>query len=291
MKVFLDTANLEEIKEAKELGILDGVTTNPSLMKKEVERLKKKGKNINLEKYIKDILKTCKGKPVSLEVTTNTYEEMVKEGEKLYKKFNPIAKNVYIKIPSNPSFKENSGKEFEGLKAIRALSKKSIPINCTLIFTPEQALMAAKAGAKFVSPFAGRIDDFLRDKEKRKYEKHDYFPAFGDTNKKGQLLEDNGIVSGVNLISEIKEIFEEHDIESEVLAASIRNPRQMRECALAGADIATCPYEVLKSSMEHKKTFEGMKKFTKDVVEEYAKFGTSKTPSKSKTKKSSKKTK
>jgi transaldolase len=264
MKLFIDSADINEIKEILSYGILDGVTTNPSLIKKAVE----KRKNVNMESYIKEILKVCKGKPVSLEVIGTDFKTMVSEGENLYKKFNKVAKNVYIKIPVNPCLEENCTTSSDGIKAIKYLSNKKIPINCTLIFTPEQALLAAKAGAKMVSPFAGRIDDYIREMERMKFNKDDYFPEKGF--KKGKkVLNDNGIVSGTDLIKETAEIFKKQKIKSEILAASIRNPRQFREVAEAGADIATVPFSVIKKLLQHYKTAEGMKKFTEDVVKEY----------------------
>lgn len=267
MKLFLDTAYLEEIEKASEAGILDGVTTNPSIMKKAVEELhKSKGEEIDLEEYIKRILEAAEGKPVSLEVTGHNYEEMIEEGQKLYNKFNKINDNVFVKIPVNPSF---GGEErtFEGVKAINELTDEGIPVNATLIFTPEQALMAAKAGASFVSPFAGRINDLVREKNGWDWEKGDYFPAKGVEDGE----DDNGIKSGIDLVRECVEIIDEHDIEgAEVLAASIRNKRMLRESALVGADIVTAPPSIIKSSLEHEKTVEGMKSFTEDTVDEYA---------------------
>ena len=147
MKLFIDTADLDEIKEAISYGILDGVTTNPSLIKKAVEKLKKSGKEIDMESYIREILKICKGKPVSLEVIGTNYSEMVKEGKLLFKKFNSVAKNVYIKIPVDPCIESKCSSSADGIKAIKTLSKNGIPINCTLIFTPEQALLAAPLAA------------------------------------------------------------------------------------------------------------------------------------------------
>lgn len=263
MKIFIDSADLNEIREINSYGILDGVTTNPSLIKKAAEKYEIK----DLKTYIKKILKICKGKPVSLEVIGSSYEEIVREGKKLFKIFNPIAKNVYIKIPVNPCI-DNKKNSADGIKAIRELSKKNIPVNCTLVFTPEQALLAAKAGAKLVSPFAGRIDDYLRDKNKIKYEKEDYYPKNG-LKKANKIIQDNGIISGVDLVSKISLIFDLNKINCKVLAASIRNNQQFRECAEVGADIATLPYKVIKSLLEHPKTKEGMKKFTKDIVPEY----------------------
>lgn len=268
IKIFIDSSKLDEIKEAYSYGIIDGVTTNPTLIKEAIEDLKAKGHEIDMETYIKEILKVAKGTPVSLEVIGTTYQDMVEEGKKLYKLFNPVANNVYIKIPVSPSFEEDSSNIFDGIRAIKELSRHGIPINCTLIFTPEQALMAAKAGAKFVSPFTGRIDDFIRQENQISFNKNDYFPALG-WEKDEEVLEDNGIVSGVDLVSQCVEIFKMYDIKSEVLAASIRNPRQVREVALAGADIATLPLNVIKKCLIHYKTMEGMKKFTSDVVPEY----------------------
>ena len=222
-----------------------------------------------MEHYIKEILKICKGKPVSLEVIGTNYEEMVTEGKDLFKKFNSVAKNVYIKIPVNPCLEENCSSSSEGIKTIKTLSMKNIPVNCTLIFTPEQALLAAKAGAKIVSPFTGRVDDYIREMNRIKFNKEAYFPKEGF--KKGKkILEDNGIVSGIDLVEECVKIFRKSKIKTKVLAASIRNTRQFREAAEVGADIATVPFSVIKKLLEHHKTAEGMKKFTEDIVPEYA---------------------
>jgi len=264
MKIFIDSADIDEIKEVLSYGILEGVTTNPSLIKKAVE----KRKGISIESYIKDILRVCKGKPVSLEVVGTDYREMIEEGKTLFKKFNPVAKNVYVKIPVNPCLERECDMNFDGIKAIKTLSREKIPVNCTLIFTPEQAFLASKAGAKIVSPFIGREDDYIRKMNRIKFKKEDYFPEEGFRKGK-KLLEDDGIVSGVDLIIECIEILRQSHLKTEVLAASIRNTRQFREVAEIGADIATLPLKVIKKLLEHKKTVEGMKKFTKDVVPEY----------------------
>ena len=220
-------------------------------------------------KYIKEILKICKGKPVSLEVIGTDCNEMVTEGRRLFKKFNRVAKNVYIKVPVNPCLEENCSRSSDGIRAIKNLSREKIPINCTLIFTPEQALLAAKAGAKIVSPFTGREDDYIREMNRIKFNKESYFPKEGF--KKGKkILEDKGIVSGVDLVEECVKIFRKSKIKTEVLAASIRNVTQFREVAEVGADIATVSFEVIKKLLEHKKTVEGMKQFVKDIVPEYA---------------------
>lgn len=269
MKIFIDSADIEEIKEIINYGILEGVTTNPSLIKKAVEKIKKSGKKINMGNYIKEILKICKGKPVSLEVIGTDCNEMVTEGRRLFKKFNRVAKNVYIKVPVNPCLEENCSRSSDGIRAIKILSREKIPINCTLIFTPEQALLAAKAGAKIVSPFTGREDDYIREMNRIKFNKESYFPKEGF--KKGKkILEDKGIVSGVDLVEECVKIFRKSKIKTEVLAASIRNVTQFREVAEVGADIATVSFEVIKKLLEHKKTVEGMKQFVKDIVPEYA---------------------
>ena len=269
MKIFIDSATFSEIEEAYSCGVLDGITTNPSLIKKAVDDLNAQGEKIDMEDYIKKILLTAKGTPVSLEVTELNYEGMVEQGRGLFKLFNPIANNVYIKIPVNPSFEGEKGKEFEGLKAIAKLSGEGIPINCTLVFTPEQALLAAKAGAKIVSPFAGRIDDYIRKMNGMPFEKSDYFPAEGICEAE-EPLEDNGVVSGIDLVQQIVEVLAIHDIQAWVLAASIRNARQAREAALAGADIATLPFSVIKELFVHYKTQDGMKTFTDDIVPSYA---------------------
>ena len=269
IKIFIDSSKLSEINQAYDYGLLDGVTTNPSLIRAAVDEEKIKGGSIDIEDYIKKILLIAKGLPVSLEVIGTDSEKMIYEGRRIYKLFNPIAENVYVKIPVNPSTGLKSTKNFDGLKAIKTLSGEGIPINCTLIFTPEQALMAAKAGASFVSPFAGRIDDLIRSENNLEFKKTDYFPAYGEE-KDGDILEDNGIISGIDLVAQIREIFDNYGIsETKVLAASIRNARQAREAALAGADIATLPMSVIEELLIHPKTIEGMKGFIKDIVPEY----------------------
>lgn len=266
MKLFIDTAYLDEIERAAEAGLLDGVTTNPSLMKQAVEELhEKEGEDIDLEEYIERILETADGTPVSLEVVGHTYESMVEEGRELYDRFNRVNDNVFIKIPVNPTFNEEE-RHYEGVRAIQELTREGIPVNSTLIFTPEQAMMASKAGASFVSPFAGRINDLVREKAGMEWDKGDYFPALGLENGP----DDNGIKSGVDLVRECVEILDEHGFDAEVLAASIRNARTLRECALAGADIVTVPPGIIEDALKHRKTVEGMESFTEDTVEEYA---------------------
>lgn len=296
MKIFIDTAELKEIKEAYSWGIVDGVTTNPSLIKKAVDARKK----IDLEGYLKEILGIVDG-PVSLEVIGLTYEEMVEEGKYLNDKFNPINDNVAIKIPINTYTAENSGTKYAGLKAIEELSQEGIPVNTTLIMKPEQAVLAAKAGASYVSPFAGRIDDYIRRKaglergnDYKKGAHHD--PAMMKTarelsaqplqdNLSGESLKetymnenhreliektmDDGIKSGAEAVHSIRVIFDNYDFDTEILAASMRNSWQVREVAEAGADIATLPFTVIEEMLEHFKTQEGIVSFSKDVVSEY----------------------
>ena len=136
MKIFIDSARLDEIQQAYSYGIIDGVTTNPSLLKKAVVKLQEAGEKITIKEYIKKILTVAKGTPVSLEVTETSSEVMVQQAKKLYKMFNPVANNVNIKIPVNPSFPKEEGRQFEGIQAIKTLSNAGIPVNCTLIFTP-----------------------------------------------------------------------------------------------------------------------------------------------------------
>ncbi len=263
MKIFIDTADIDEIKEALSWGIVDGVTTNPSLIKKAQE----KHKISDMALYINTLLKAAgPGKDVSLEVIGTTANDMISQAEILYKKFNPVAKNVIIKVPINPSPTE--APSYDGLKTIKALAQQGIPTNVTLIFTPEQALLAAKAGAKYVSPFAGRIDDFLRKNADIKFDKSDYYPAEGKE-AEDALIEDNGIVSGVDLVAQIRAAFDNYDIKCEIIAASLRNTRQVREVALAGSDVATIPFDVLNKMLTHAKTTEGVNSFLKDTVKEY----------------------
>jgi transaldolase len=269
MKIFIDSADLEQIREAFSWGIVDGITTNPSLIKKAVEKTKSSSEKVTLEDYISRVLESAGDAPVSLEVIGTTEAEMTAQGRFLFRRFNPVAHNVVVKIPVNPGCEPNAALRWDGLKSIRTLASEGIPINTTLIFTPEQAMLAAKAGASYVSPFAGRIDDDLRKKAGLPAGKFDYFPVAG-VQKDGKPVDDGGIASGVQLVREIVALFENYHFECEVLAASLRHPRQVRECALAGADVSTIPFEVLREMLEHHKTVEGMKAFVADVVPEYS---------------------
>jgi transaldolase len=271
MKLFIDSANLEEVEKAYTLGIIDGVTTNPTLIKQALDELKKKKRKIDVATYINELLATAKGTPVSLEVTKSDAEGMIHEGTSLYHKFNPIANNVCIKIPINTSL-TGKAKNTEGLRAIKALSQARIPVNATLVFTPEQALMAAKAGAKYVSLFVGRVDDYIRTQHGIGFDKQDYFPAEGI--RKGDVhVQDNGIVSGIDALAKTAQMFRLYGLKAELLAASIRNTRQLREVALTGAQIATVPFDVLQNTLVHPKTTEGIKHFIEDVPSEYGKLG------------------
>jgi transaldolase len=209
MKFFLDTAHVEDIREGVALGLCDGVTTNPSLLAKE------KG---DPRDVVREITKICEG-PISAEVVSLDSEGMVREGLEWRK----VASNIVVKIPMTT----------EGLKAIRILASQEIPTNCTLIFTPIQALMAAKAGASMISPFVGRLDYISPE-------------------------------SGMQVIAQIKEIFENYQIETEILVASIRSPQHVLESARIGADIATMPPAVLKSLAKHPLTDKGIELFLAD---------------------------
>ena len=212
MKLFLDTANIEEIKKANEMGVICGVTTNPSLIAKE-------GRDVY--EVVQEIASIVDG-PISGEVkaTTTDAEGMIKEGREIAK----LHKNMVVKIPMT----------IEGLKACKVLSSEGIKVNMTLIFTANQALLCARAGAAFVSPFLGRLDDIS--------------------------------VRGTDLISEVAEIFNIHNIQTEIIAASVRNPIHVTECALAGADIATVPYKVIEQMTHHPLTDAGIEKFQKDYL-------------------------
>lgn len=213
MDFFIDTANLDQIKEANDLGILDGVTTNPSLMAKEGI----KGKDAILQHYI-DICNIVDG-PVSAEVLSTDFDGMVKEGEELAK----LHDNIVVKIPMIK----------DGIKAIHYFTSKGIPTNCTLVFSAGQALLAASAGATMVSPFMGRIDDTGWD--------------------------------GNQLIKDIVEIYNSQGYMTEVLAASIRNPNHIIECAKMGADIITAPLSSILGLLKHPLTDNGLAQFLKDA--------------------------
>lgn len=208
MELYIDTANLDEIKQAHDLGVLDGVTTNPSLIAKE---------GIDYGKRLAEICKIVSG-PVSAEVIALEADAMVKEGKDRAK----IAENIVVKLPST----------VDGLKACKALSDEGIRTNMTLCFQPLQAMMVAKAGAFLVSPFIGRLDDIGED--------------------------------GMDLIVRTKQIYDNYGYDTKVLAASIRHPKHMLECALAGADVATVPLAVIKQLMSHPLTDIGIEKFLAD---------------------------
>lgn len=208
MKFFIDTAKIEEIKEAAALGILDGVTTNPSLVSKT-------GKDFR--SLLDEILAVVDG-PVSAEVIAIDYEGIVKEGRNLSK----IHKNIVVKVPLIK----------EGLKAVKTLSGEGVKTNVTLCFSPSQALLAAKAGASYISPFVGRLDDVS--------------------------------TNGMDLISQIVQIYRNYDYKTEVLVASIRHPLHLVEAALIGADVCTMPFEVINKLFNHPLTDMGLDKFLND---------------------------
>ena len=212
MKFFIDTANLEQIKEAYDLGVLDGVTTNPSLMTKEGISGEQ-----NILNHYKAICEIVDG-DVSAEVISTDFEGMVKEGEALAK----LHKNIVVKVPMIK----------EGIKAIKYFSGKGIKTNCTLVFSTGQALLAAKAGATYVSPFIGRLDDISYD--------------------------------GMQLIEDICEIYDNYDFDTEVLAASVRHTRHLLECAEIGAEVVTCPLSVITGLLKHPLTDSGLEKFLSD---------------------------
>jgi len=268
MHIYVDTADINEIKEAFSWGIVDGVTTNPSLIKKAAQSQAGKG---DLKDYIKQILETAgEDCPVSLEVISITEKEMLQEARTLFELFNPVAENVVIKVPINPKMPGKDNDPYAGLKVLSQLDEDNIPTNCTLVMSAEQALLAAKAGADYISPFAGRVDDDLRKRANLTFDKTDYYPAEGyvpegDTDP----INDNGIVSGVHLVLTIVELFSLYDLDSEIIAASIRNTQQVRELAETGTDISTIPFSVIKGMISHHKTEEGMASFVNDVVPEY----------------------
>lgn len=213
MKFFIDTANLAQIKEAQDLGILDGVTTNPSLMAK--EGISGKEAIINHYKTICDIVDG----DISAEVLSTTYDEMIKEGDELA----AIHPNIVVKIPMIK----------DGIKALKYFSNKGIKTNCTLIFSAGQALLAAKAGANYVSPFLGRLDDIS--------------------------------VDGLNLIEEIRLIFDNYMFDTEILAASIRSPMHIINCAKIGADVITSPLDSILNLLNHPLTDKGLAQFVADA--------------------------
>ena len=208
MKFFIDTADVNEIREANALGLVDGVTTNPSLIAKSGRKF---------EEVIKEIAGIVDG-PISAEVISLEHEGMVKEADELVK----IHKNIVIKLPMTA----------EGLKATKTLSSKGIKTNVTLIFSPLQALLAAKAGATYVSPFVGRLDDISQN--------------------------------GMGIVEEIRTIFDNYGYDTEIIVASIRNPIHVLDSALIGADVATIPYSVMMQLAKHPLTDAGIKKFLED---------------------------
>ena len=208
MKFFIDTADIDEIKEGLKLGLVDGVTTNPSLVAKT-------GKDFDT--VVKEILGSVDG-PVSLEVVGITHDEMIAEARNLKK----LGDNVVVKIPMTE----------EGLMAVKVLSAEGIKTNVTLVFSPLQALLAAKTGATYISPFVGRLDDISHN--------------------------------GMELIEQIRVILDNYDLESEIIVASIRNPLHVLDSALIGADVATVPFKVIKQLTKHPLTDSGIEKFLQD---------------------------
>ncbi|HEY9188350.1 MAG TPA: fructose-6-phosphate aldolase [Bacteroidota bacterium] len=208
MKFFIDTANIEEIREASKLGVLDGVTTNPSLVAKE---------NRDYFKLLEEICEIVDG-PISAEVISTDYEGIIKEGEKLSK----INKNIVIKVPIIK----------EGLKAVKTFTEKGIKTNVTLCFSANQALLAAKAGATYISPFIGRLDDISQP--------------------------------GMELISQILTIYRNYGFQTEVLVASVRHPVHVLEAAMLGADVITMPFKVIDQLINHPLTTIGLEKFLSD---------------------------
>ena len=208
MKIFLDTANLESIKMYNDMGLLDGITTNPSLLSKE---------GGDPHKTMEEIVSIIKG-DVSLEVVATDYDGMMEEGRRLRK----YGENVVVKCPMTA----------DGLKACKALTAEGIPVNVTLVFSPNQALLAAKAGAKYVSPFIGRLDDVGKD--------------------------------GMLLIKEIKQIFSNYNFGTQILVASIRHPMHVVDAAKIGADVVTLPASVLEKMLKHQLTDIGLKNFLAD---------------------------
>ncbi|BBE30103.1 transaldolase [Tepiditoga spiralis] len=208
MKIFLDTANIEQIKEAQKLGIIDGVTTNPTLVSKE---------NAVFEERISEICEVVKG-PVSAEVTSSNAEGMIEEARKLAK----ISEHVVVKIPMTQ----------EGIKAVKVLSAEGIKTNVTLVFSALQAILAAKAGATYVSPFIGRLDDI------------------------GHM--------GMELIEQIVQIFKNYDYKTEIIVASVRHPEHVLEAAIVGGDIVTVPFAVIEKMFKHPMTDLGLERFNAD---------------------------
>ncbi len=211
MKFFIDTANLDEIREAARLGILDGVTTNPSLMAREA------GKGKTFREILTEICELVDG-PISAEAVSLDYEGIVREGRELAK----IHKNIVVKVPVIK----------EGLKAVKTLEEEGIRTNVTLVFSPSQGLLAAKAGASFVSPFVGRLDDISH--------------------------------YGMDLVRQLVEIFTNYGIETEIIVASIRNPLHVVEAAQIGAHIATIPFKVINQLVKHPLTDIGIERFLAD---------------------------
>jgi transaldolase len=269
MKLFIDSAKLSEIEKAHSCGVLDGVTTNPTLIKNAMEDLKERGEALNIWEYTDRILMVSAGIPVILGVTESSCEGIANQGSALYYLFNPVASNVYIKVPVNPSFTGETGRDLDGIKAIKTLSAAGIPVTATIIFTPEQALIAAKAGAKIVSLHAGKLDDYILSQHNIAANATGCLPAEGLKLQNG-VLDDNGIVSGVDLIKMTAALFKRYNLETQIMAASVRSGRQAREVALAGADIATLPLSLIESLMAHPKTREGMELFKQGILQEYA---------------------
>lgn len=270
MKLFIDSAHLDELEKVYATGVIDGITTNPSLLKNALDDMRKKKRKLDLVTYITEMLTLAKGTPVSLEVASTDADDMIEEGQTLYTRFNPVANNVVIKIPINTSL-TGKAKNTEAIRAIKQLAYARVPVNATLVFTPEQALMAAKAGATYISVFTGRVDDYIRTQHGIGFEKSSYYPSAGYVHE-GRHIQDEGLMSGVDVVTKCVALVRAYGFKAQVLAASIRNTRQLREVALAGAHAATIPFDVFQASFMHQKTIEGVKQFEKDMPADYARL-------------------
>jgi transaldolase len=247
MRLFLDSARLDKLQAAIATGRCDGVTTNPSLLKKAAELERAKGGTLDLAGYLGELLRIAgPARPVSLEVAGLAYDEMVREGQKLYERFNPIAGNVVVKVPICTATPETPELYADGLRAIRTLTAEGIPVNVTLVMTPVQAMLAGLAGTPaYVSPFAGRLDDLLRERAGLAFGKEEHYPQDGLVHGDA-LLEDDGIASGIDLVATIVRAYKRRGIPTQVLAASLRNPAQVAEASAVGAHCATVPLDVLR---------------------------------------------
>nr|AIF18666.1 Transaldolase superfamily protein (talA, talB) [uncultured marine group II/III euryarchaeote KM3_83_G03] len=272
MKFFINTADIDEIRDADSYGVLDGVTTDTISLK----MAKVKHNFEDIKKYLKDIMKILGDRPITIMVTGTNQEDIRAELLRIVKLFKKQA-NLVVSIPVNPSTDEDNKNSLDSIKLIREFSKEGLRINASLVMTPEQALLAAKAGASYVSIAAGRLDDYIRETkigmiEGKDFEQKDYFPAEGWISEKGDFIDDAGITSGVEVLEQTALVLKNYNLNAKIIASDARNSQQIRQFALVGVDGVSLSLDMIKQLNIHNKTMKGVREFSGEALPEYKEF-------------------